>query len=43
ADRDYTLDKRSQPTDFSAAREALNRAKLKVEEMLELVSNNGSC
>ncbi|CAG8565547.1 24264_t:CDS:2 [Dentiscutata erythropus] len=40
--KNYTLDKRSQPTDFSAAREALNRAKLKVEEMLELVSNNGS-
>ncbi|CAG8474532.1 32254_t:CDS:2 [Racocetra persica] len=40
--RDYTLDKRPEPTDFTAAREALSRAKLKVEEMLELVSNNGS-
>ncbi|CAG8499981.1 9390_t:CDS:2, partial [Acaulospora colombiana] len=32
--RDYTLDRR--PTDFTAAREALNRAKLKVDEMLEM-------
>ncbi|CAG8461253.1 8997_t:CDS:2 [Diversispora eburnea] len=31
-----------QPTDFSEARAALNRAKLKVEEMLEIVSNGGS-
>ncbi|CAG8438061.1 14722_t:CDS:2 [Acaulospora morrowiae] len=37
--RDYTQERR--PTDFSAAREALNRAKLKVDEMLELVSNGG--
>ncbi|RIB10099.1 hypothetical protein C2G38_2043776 [Gigaspora rosea] len=42
--RDYTRPQPTQPTktDFSAAREALNLAKLKVEEMLELVSNNGS-
>ncbi|KAF0523960.1 hypothetical protein F8M41_015212 [Gigaspora margarita] len=42
--RDYTRPQPPPPTktDFSAAREALNLAKLKVEEMLELVSNNGS-
>jgi hypothetical protein len=30
------------PTNFSAARDALNRARMKVEEMLEIVSNGGS-
>ncbi|GBB89902.1 hypothetical protein RclHR1_16750001 [Rhizophagus clarus] len=30
------------PTNFSAARDALNKARMKVEEMLEIVSNGGS-
>ncbi|CAI2167017.1 1125_t:CDS:2 [Funneliformis geosporum] len=34
--QDYS---RPPPTNFSAAREALNRARMKVEEMLEIVSN----
>ncbi|CAG8467338.1 11384_t:CDS:2 [Funneliformis caledonium] len=37
--QDYS---RPPPTNFSAAREALNRARMKVEEMLEIVSNGGS-
>jgi hypothetical protein len=38
--QDYT--KPPPPTNFSAAREALSRARMKVEEMLEIVSNGGS-
>ncbi|RHZ64225.1 hypothetical protein Glove_326g178 [Diversispora epigaea] len=38
----YRAAYRPPPTDFSEARAALNRAKLKVEEMLEIVSNGGS-